>query len=325
MNRREFVIGGLTATACPIAAPAQQNAQIRRIGFLSGGSQAVSMPIVSGFTDGMRDLGYVEGKDFVMEWRFADGQYDRFPSLAEELVRLNVSAIVLGTGAAVRPTQEATKTIPIVMGYSSDPVGSGFVASLAHPGGNITGLASSLEDTAAKQLELLKTLVPNLSGVGVLVNPGAPMTAVLRNVQDSAKSVGLTETSVECASQKLIEGALKEFHNAQRGALLVIPDALFMINRQQIADLALTEGIPTVFAQREYVLAGGLVSYGENLKDFFRRSAAFVDKILKGSKPADLPIEQPIKFFLVINLKTAKVLGLTVPTSLLALADEVIE
>ena len=270
----------------------------------------------------MRDLGYVEGKDFTMEWRFADGNYDLFPALAEEIVRLQVSAIVLGSTAAVRPTQRVTTTIPIVMGIAVDPVANGFVQSLAHPGGNTTGLASSVEDTSSKQIELLATTLPKLSRVGLLANTASPITAiVLKGAQAFAQGAGVTIEVANASNPQDIDGAISTLKKARVGGILVIPDALFMTNRLQIANFALAERLPTFFSQREYVEAGGLLSYGENLKDFFR----FVDKILKGAKPGDLPIEQPTRFFLVINLKTAKTLGLAVPPTLLAVADEVIE
>ena len=326
MKRRDFItlLSG-TAAAWPLAARAQQTRKVWRVGFLSGSSRA-SMPVLSGFTQGMRELGYVENQDLFIEWRFAEGKYDRFPDFMAELVRLKVDAIVLGTPAAIRPAQQATSAIPIVIGYSVDPVKNGFVASLSRPGGNTTGLASSLEDSSTKQIELLATSVPKLSSVGLLMNPGTPTaSAVLSNAQASARKAGLETIPVEARSAEEIENAVSTLTNKRVGAVMVIPDALFFAERKRIAERTLQMLLPTVFAQREYVEAGGLMSYGENLKDFFRRAASFVDKIFKGAKPGDLPIEQPTRFYLVVNLKTAKALGLTISESFLLRADEVIE
>jgi putative ABC transport system substrate-binding protein len=326
MGRRKLImlLGG--AVAWPLAAQAQRAGNRWRIGFLSGASRAVGFDVIAGFPQGMRELGYVEGKDCIIEYRFAEGRYERFPELAAELVRLNVDVIVLGTPAAVRATQQATKTIPIVIGYSTDPVGNGFVASLAHPGGNTTGLASSLDDITEKHLELPSTALPNLSRVGLLTNPKNPNhVPVLTTAQVSAPKLGLTLVLAEAREPQEIESAFAKLTGEQVGAVIGVSDALFNMQRQRIAELAANHRLPTIFSQREYVAAGGLMSYGERMFDFFRRAASFVDKIFKGAKPMDLPIEQPTRFFLVVNLKTAKVLGLTLPESFLLRADEVIE
>jgi putative tryptophan/tyrosine transport system substrate-binding protein len=325
MRRREF-IAGLGGAAWPVVARAQLIGKVRRVGFLSGASRTAVADVIAGFPQGMRELGYVEKRDFIMEWRFADGRYERFPELAAELVRLNVDVIVLGTPAAVRAAQQATNSIPIIMGYSTDPVGNGFIASLAHPGGNTTGLASSLDEIISKQLELMVTAVPNLTRIGHLSNPENPNhIPVLTTVQASAQRAGLTLVPFEARNGQEIENAFALFTRERAGAVVVVPDAFFNTQRQQIAKLALSERLPTTFSQREYVAAGGLMGYGEKLFDFFRRAATFVDKIFKGAKPADLPVEQPTRFYLTINLTTAKALGLTIPETLLATADEVIQ
>ena len=274
----------------------------------------------------MRELGYVEGKDFVIEWRSVEGKYERFPEIAEELMRLKVDVFVTGVTAALPALKRATTTIPIVMAYSTDPVGNGLVASLVHPGGNITGLAGSSDDSSPKQLELLTTIVPNVSRIGLLGNPGTETySSVLSNAQDAAQRVGLSLVPIEARNQREIEDAFTEFAKERVPAVMVAVDAVFFGQRWRIAELALTNRLATMFALREYAEAGGLMSYGENIADFFRRAASFVDKIFKGARPGDLPIEQPTKFNLVINRKTADALGVTIPPQLYIFADEVIE
>jgi putative tryptophan/tyrosine transport system substrate-binding protein len=274
----------------------------------------------------MRELGYVEGKDFVIEWRFAEGRYERFPELAAELVDLKVEVIVLTTAAAIRPVQQVPGIPPIVMGYSTDPVGAGLVASLAQPGGNVTGLAGLSDETAPKQLQLLRSLVPNISRVGLLQNPGNSSSGPDRRAtQAAAQESQITIVLAEASQAEQIEGAFSTFAQQQVQAVKLTSDALFMINRRRIAQLALARGLPSIFPHREYAEAGGLMSYGESLKEFFHRAARYVDKILKGAKPSDLPIEQPTRFDLVINRKTAEVLGLSIPPNLYALTDEFVE
>jgi len=274
----------------------------------------------------MRELGYVENKDFVIEWRSANEQYERFPELARELIRLKVDVIVTAAGAAVRSLQDATTTIPIVWVYSTDPVGNGFVASLAHPGGNITGLAASSNDTAPKQLELLAMIAPSASRIGVLGNRSNPnFASVLKNAQVAGERVGLSITPVAAGNVEEIERAFAAFDQQGIQAVVATTDAVFFAQRERIAELALARRLPMMFSQREYVEAGGLMSYGENLSDFLRRAAVFVDKIFKGAKPADLPIEQPTRFHLVVNHKTVDALSLTIPPQIYTFADEVIE
>ena len=325
MKRREFITLLGSAAAWPLAARAQQPDGMRRIGFLGGGTVALQ-PIYNGLLQGMRELGYREGKDFVVEWRLAEGQYERFTEFAAEMVRLKVEVIVVSTPAAIRPTQQATSTIPIVMGYSTDPIGSGFVTSLAHPGGNVTGLASSLDDIVPKQIELLASAVPGLSRVGLLVNPGNPNTPpVLKSAQASARQAGFVLVAVEAQTPSELETALVTLTKERVGAVIVIADAFFNSQRRRLVELALQARLATMFGQREYAQEGGLMSYGESLFEFYRRAANYVDKIFKGAKPADLPIEQPTLFKLVINRKTADALGVTIPPQLYIFADEVIE
>jgi putative ABC transport system substrate-binding protein len=327
MRRREFItlLGGATAS-WPLAARAQQTGKVWRIGVPIVVSRETFSRVFAGFQQGMRELGYVEGKDFVVEWRSAEGRYERLPDVAAELVRLKVDIIVTGLSPSIRPLQQATSTIPIVMAYATDPVGNGFVASLAHPGGNTTGLAGSSDDTSPKQLELLAAIVTNPSRIGLLGNPDNPAYSPVRNgAQDAAKKAGLSLLTVEARSLQEIENAFAAFAKEHVQAVMVTTDAVFLGQQQRLAQLALTNRLPTMFSQREYVEAGGLMSYGESLFDFFRRAASFVDKIIKGAKPGDLPIEQPTKFNLVINRKTADALGVTIPAQLYIFADEVIE
>jgi putative tryptophan/tyrosine transport system substrate-binding protein len=326
VKRREFItlLGGAVA-AWPLAAHAQSAGGMRRIGFLGGGTVSLQ-PIYNGLLQGMRELGYREGKDFVVEWRLAEGQYERFTEFAAEMVRLKVEVIVVSTPAGIRPTQQATSTIPIVMGYSTDPIGSGFVTSLARPGGNVTGLASSLDDIVPKQIELLASAVPGLSRVGLLVNPGNPNTPpVLKSAQATARQTGFVLVAVEAQTPSELEVALVTLTKERVGAVIVIADAFFNSQRRRLVELALQARLPTMFGQREYAQEGGLMSYGESLFEFYRRAASYVDRIFKGAKPADLPIEQPTLFKLVINRKTADALGVTIPPQLYIFADEVIE
>ncbi len=321
MRRRDFItlLGGAIA-AWPLAVHAQQPARVRRIGFLAGGLRPV--PVNSnpygGFLRGMRELGYVEGRDFTIEWRFAEGRVDLFYHLAAELVRLNVDVIVLGTPLAVPAVQRATTIIPIVMGNSTDPVGSGYVASLAHPGGNITCLASSQDDVVPKQLDLLAMLVPNLARIGFHL-------LVLKIAQEAAGKAGIVLVPAQMRNAQDTASAFAMLTNEQVGAVVLTGDPLFLSQRQRIAEIALKARLPTIFTQREYVEAGGLMSYGGSLADLYRQAAFYVDKIFKGAKPADLPIQQPTRFFMVINRKTADALALTIPLQLLVLTDEVIE
>ena len=325
LKRRHFItLLGSAAAAWPLAARAQQGT-LRRIGFLYA-TVPVTDDLGRGFMQGMHELGYLEGRDFVVEWRSAEGQFERLSHLAAELVRLKVDVIVTGSALAVRPAQQATTTVPIVMCYSTDPVGNGFVASLARPGGNTTGLASSSEDSAPKHLELLATMVPKLSRVAVMTNPENPNSAaVIKNARSAAERVGLLVVPVEARNAQEIEDAFAALAKQSIAAVMVALDATFFFQRERIVQLALRNRIASIFPTREYAAAGGLMSYGESLREFYRRAASFVDKIFKGAKPGDLPIEQPTRFNLVINRKTADVLGLAIPPQLYIFADEVIE
>jgi putative ABC transport system substrate-binding protein len=327
MRRREFITGIGAAVVWPLHVSAQTPGKIWRIGFLAGSSRESVMQtgLASAFVQGMGELGYTEGKNFLIEWRFAEGRYDTFPKLAAELVGLKVDVIVLGTPAAVRPVQQATNTIPIVMAYSVDPVGSGFVASLAHPGGNTTGLASSLDESLPKQMELMAAVVPNLTRIGIVSNPRNRHTSALSTAEVSARTSGLVLVSVDATNSQELADAFSALGKERVGAAIILSDAFFNTERQRIAELAVSNRVATIFSQRQYVADGGLMSYGEALAEFFRRAAFYIDKLIMGAKPGDLPVEQPTRFFLVINLKTAKALGLTVPPTLMARADEVID
>jgi putative tryptophan/tyrosine transport system substrate-binding protein len=328
VKRRTFIAALGGAAAWPVVARAQATAKLRRIGILLGATPPAQFGLgfLGGFAKGMREFGYVDGKDFVIDWRSAEGVYERFPELAAELVRLKVNVLVAGTPAAVRPLQQATSTIPIVMAVATDPVGNGLVASLAHPGGNTTGLATSSDDSAPKQVELLMTVVPKLARVGILMNSGdASSSAIQANVQKAAQSAGLIAVPVAASNPAEIDNALAELAEKQVRAVIVASDALFFVQRRRLAQVALSMGLASMSQRREYVEAGGLMSYGESLEEFFRRAASFLDKIFNGANPGDLPIEQPTRFNLVINRKTAAALGLTIPPQLYIVADEVIE
>jgi putative ABC transport system substrate-binding protein len=327
VKRRAFMmfLGG--AAAWPLAARSQQTKKLWRLGLISGGSRPRVTEFIEAFLQGMRERGYIEGQDFVTHWLFAEGNYDRFAPFAAELVRANVDVIVLTTEAAIPVVQQATKTIPIVMVFSNDPVGNGFVASLARPGGNTTGLATSNEDTSAKQVELLANIVPGLSRIGFLLaaESSSGLPGIFTKARLAAESSHITMVPLRASNEDEFEKVFAQLGSAGGVAVMVASEAIFMMHRAKIAELMLKARLASMFVHREYVEAGGLMSYGENLKDYLRYSAVFVDKILKGAKPADLPVEQPTKFRLTINLMTAKTLGLQIPDKLLALADEVIE
>jgi putative tryptophan/tyrosine transport system substrate-binding protein len=328
VRRREFIalVGG--AIACPMGVRAQQQAgKVPRIGYLRGTSASDRPRLLDAFRQGLRELGWVEGQNIVIDYRFAEGRLDRLPDLAAELVRLKVDLIVsLGT-QGVTAAKNATETIPIVMIGVRDPVGTGLIASLAHPGGNVTGVSgyAGLE-TVAKQLELLKETVPKIRRVAILLNPtNAYHSLAMREVNVAAQTLGVQLQLLEARGPNEFDGAFAAMAKERVGALLVLSDVIFNNHRTRLADLAARSRLPAVYGVRESVEAGGLMSYGPSFLDFYRRSAAYVDKILKGARPADLPVEQPTQFELVINLQTAKTLGLTIPPTLLSRADEVIE
>ena len=328
MNRRDTVLAlvALAAAARSRASLAQQPGKVWRVGFLSPTSASVNPQYTGAFLKGMRDLGYVEGKNLVIEWRYADGKYDRLPGLAAELVQLKVDVIVAAGSPAISAAQKATTTIPIVMATTGDPVGSGFVKSLARPGGNITGLSNMAGDTGAKLVELLHSAVAKGSRVAVLVTPtSTTYGAIVESVQAGAQRAGVKTLVAEASSPQEIENAFSMIARENADAVIVVAASLFDLQKRQIAELALKYRIPSMFGNRANVEAGGLMSYGRRLTDNYRRAASYVDKILKGAKPGDLPVEQPVWFELVVNLKTAKALGLTIPQSLLLRADEVIQ
>jgi putative ABC transport system substrate-binding protein len=309
------------------AAAAQPPAKVPRVGYLSPGSSAdpVRLRRFEVFRQGLRELGYVEGQNIALESRWAEDTYERYPALAADLVRVPVDVIVAVGGAATQAAQQATRTIPIVMSAVIDPVGSGLVPSLAHPGGNVTGLSMMAPDLVGKQLEMLKELVPGVSQVALLWNPANPGSAPqLREAEAAARAAGVRLHTLEARVPQEIDSAFAALTREQAGALVVLADAIFINQRSQIAALAAARRLPAVYGAREFAEAGGLLAYSANGLDLHRRAAVYVDKILKGGKPADLPVEQPIKFDLVINLKTAQALGLTIPPSVLFQADEVI-
>ena len=306
-------------------AEAQQPKKVPRIGYLTAAPFSAITARTEAFRQGLRELGYVEGKNIVLEYRSAEGKFDRLPKLAAELVHLNVDVIVSAGGTVTRSAKEATATIPIVMAFDNDPVGNGFVASLARPGGNVTGLSNLSSELSGKRLELLKEIVPRLSRVAVLGNSTNPGNAqALRETELAARAFGVQLQYLDVPGPKDIETAFREASKGRADAVLVLPSSVATSQRKQIADLAIKNRLPAIYLP-EFVDAGGLMSYGASSTDLFRRAATYVDKILKGAKPADLPVQQPIKFDLVINLKTAKQIGLTIPPNVLARADKVIK
>jgi len=327
MDRRRFLLISLAgALAAPLAAGAQQPPKVARIGYLGYGAPGSDPSGIDGLRHGLRELGYVEGQNIAVEYRYAENRPERLPLLLRELIDLKVDVLLAqGTTVTASAKHHATKT-PVVT-VSGDPVGSGFVQSLARPGGNITGLSFALGTTfSGKWLELVREIVPKASRVGIMWNPTSHLGAAsLEEMKVLAPGFSLQLSSHPVRTSEEIDAAFASATRAHVGALIIQTDPLVVSQTTQIVRLATVSGIPTVYSLREFVDAGGLVSYGPSLFDLWRRAAAYVDKILKGAKPADLPIEQPTKFELVINLKTAKTLGLTIPPALLARADQVIE
>jgi putative ABC transport system substrate-binding protein len=305
-------------------AEAQQ--KIPRVGFLITAYRSAISARTEAFQQGLRELGYVEGKNIVIEWRSAEGQLDRLPALAAELVHLKVDVIVTTGSGVTRAAKEATVTIPIVMSQDNDPVGNGFVASLARPGGNITGLAILAPEISGKQVELLKETVPRLSRLAVLGPSTSPGTAqASKEVELAAGAFKVQFQYLDVRDSKDVETAFRAASKGRADAVLVLTGAVLNAQRKEIAELAVKSRLPAIFPFREYVEAGGLMSYSANFADLYRRAATFVDKILKGAKPTDLPVEQPMKFEFIINLKAAKQIGLTIPPNVLARADKIIK
>jgi putative ABC transport system substrate-binding protein len=329
MDRRDTVLALLALGVAPLATEAQQPARVARIGYLSP-NLASGPRLLNAFLRGLRDLGYVEGGNVVIEYRDAEGKLERIPALAAELVALKVD-VILAEGGTLGPrvAMQATRTIPIVFAGVGDPVGSGLVTSLARPGGNVTGLSTLNAELVGKRLELLKQAVPGVDRVAVLRQPRAlgERTAMdmLKAADVAARALGVQPQFIEAQGPDDFARAFADMTRARAGALTVLPSAMFLREHSRLADLAAKNRLPAVYVSREFVDAGGLMSYGANQSDLFRRAATYVDKILKGAKPGDLPVEQPTKFELVINLKTAKALGLTIPQSVLAHADETIQ
>jgi putative ABC transport system substrate-binding protein len=309
-----------------VSAYAQQPTKIPRIGYLAGASPSSNAARAEAFRQGLRELGYVEGKNIIIEWRFAEEKLDRLPALAAELVRLKVDVIVTAGPIPTRSAKEATSTISIVMTQDSDPVGNGFVASLARPGGNITGLSTLAPELSGKRLELLKEIVPRLSRMAVFGTSTFPGNAQsLKEVEFAAGAFGVKLQYLDVLVPKDIETAFRAASKERADAVLwLVAAAVSSAHRANIADLAVKGRLPVIYPGRSYVEAGGLMTYGANLNDLDRRATTYVDKILKGIKPADLPVEQPTKFELIINLKAAKQIGLTIPPNVLARADKVI-
>jgi putative ABC transport system substrate-binding protein len=324
-TRRKFLFAlGAGALAAPRPSFAQNQPKVWQIGFLAADS--ASTGLYDSFRRGMRDLGYVEGKTCVIQPRFADGKYERLPSLAEELVRSKVDVIVAVTTLSVQAAKKATTSIPIVMVAIPDPIGEGFAASLSRPQGNITGLSTIVTEASAKHVELLRGVIPNLSRIAVLMNPHNPSDSlILEQIGGAAFPSGVKVLTVEASTAAEIEAAFSAMTRARTQAVIVAADPFFDIQRDQIAKFAVENRLPTIYSNRESTEAGGLMSYGQHLADQYRRAAAYVDKILKGSRPSDLPVEQPLVLELVVNRKTAKALGLALPKDLLLRADRLID
>jgi putative ABC transport system substrate-binding protein len=319
-----LLITALLTTAFPLEA--QQPAKISRIGYLSAGSPSANSPRIEAFRQGLRELGYVEGKNIAIEWRYTEGKLDRLPALAAELVRLKVEVIVTSGPSVTRAAKDATTTIPIVMAFDIDPVGNGFIASLARPGGNITGLSALHPEISGKRLELLKEIVPRLSRVAVLGSSTVPGYAQeLKEIELAAGAFKVQLQYLDVLDPKDLETAFRNTSKERAGAALVLSSPVFGSHRTRIADLAVKSQLPAIYYTAQWVEDGGLVSYGVNTRDLDRRAATYVDKILKGRTPADLPVEQPMKFEFIVNLKAAKQIGLTIPPNVLVRADKVIK
>jgi len=320
------VVLALSLALAPLVGEAQQAGKMPRIGVLAGSLLSTNPARIKAFREGLGELGYVEGKSIVIEWRFLEDKGDRLPALAVELTRLKVDVLVAFGPASTQAAKEATNTIPIVMAQVNDPIGAGFVASLARPGGNITGLSVMAPELSGKKLELLKEIVPKLSRVAVFGTSTLPGNAQsVKETELAAKTLGLQLQYLGVEDPKDLDTAFRNAVSWRAHAMIFLQSRVFGSRRKALVELAVKNRLPAIYPQREYVEAGGLMSYGPSFNDLFRRAATYVDKILKGAKPADLPVEQPTKFELVVNLKTAKALGLTIPPSVLLQADRVIE
>ena len=327
MRRRNFImLMGGTAATWPLAARAQMQRKMARIGYLGAGIRTASPNPRDAFLQGLRDLGYVEGQNFVLVDRYAEGQQERLPELAAELVRLEVDIIVAPTSGSAKAAKDATPTIPIVMAASGDPIGLGLVAGLARPGGNVTGPSMMNAEIIGKRMQLLKEVVPGLARVAVLANSVNPIhTLFWRETEPAARELGLELQPVEARVPEDFEAAFAAATRGKAGALIAFDDALTYNYRTRVVALAAASRLPALYGYREFPDEGGLMSYGANMASHYRHAAGYVDKILRGARPGDIPVEQPTKFDLIVNLKTAKALGLELSPSLLARADEVIE
>jgi putative ABC transport system substrate-binding protein len=328
MARKTIIVVWLIALALASfrLAGAQQVGKVPRVGFLGAATAFAVAARVEAFRQGLRELGYVEGKNIVIQWRFAEGKVDRLPALIADLARIKVEVIVTAGGTVTRAAKEASVMIPIVMGFDNDPVGSAFVASLAHPGGNITGLSSLAPEISGKQLELLKETIPKLSRITVFGTSIQPATALsLRETQRSAEAFKVQIQYLDIQGPKDIENAFQDARKGRADAVLVLGSPILESHRTEVTDLAAKNRLPAIYHATEFVEAGGLMTYSVSLTDLFRRAATYVDKILKGAKPGDLPVEQPTKFDFIVNLKAAKQIGLTIPPNVLARADRVIK
>jgi ABC-type uncharacterized transport system substrate-binding protein len=324
-TRRAFLAGSVGLLATPRATGAQQSGKLRRIGFLWD-TPAVWPHALRAFREGLRDLGWVEGQNLVIEYRWAEGRFERLPGMVEELLRLKVELIVAPTSIYTGAARRVTTTVPLVFASHADPIGSGHVSSLARPGTNATGLTIVMSETMAKSVELLKAALPRLARIAVIWDPATPShQPALKAVEDAGRALGIGIQAVRIGDPAEFDGAFAAIIQERAGAVLVLSTPLFMGGTKRLAELGLSHKLPTMFGPREHVEAGGLLSYSPDRADLYRRAATYVDKILKGANPADLPVQQATKFELVINLKTAKALGLTIPPSVLARADEVIQ
>jgi len=320
------VVLALSLALAPLAGEAQQAGKMPRIGVLAAAPLSANPARIKAFREGLGELGYVEGKSIVIEWRFLEDKGDRLPALAVELTRLKVDVLVAFGPASTQAAKEATNTIPIVMAQVNDPIGAGFVASLARPGGNITGLSVMAPELSGKKLELLKEIVPKLSRVAVFGTSTLPGNAQsVKETELAAKTLGLQLQYLGVEDPKDLDTAFRNAVSWRAHAIIVLQSPVFGSRRKALAELAVKNRLPAMYPHSDYMDAGGLMFYGPSISDLFRRAATYVDKILKGAKPADLPVEQPTKFELVVNLKTAKALGLTIPPSVLLQADRVIE
>jgi putative ABC transport system substrate-binding protein len=324
-TRRDLLLAlGAGALTVPLASLAQNQPKVWQVGFLAADS--ASTHLYESFRQGMRERGYVEGKTCVIRPRFAEGRYERLPGLAEDLVRSKVDVIVAGTPLSVQAAKKATTSVPIVMVAIPDPIGEGFATSLSRPGGNITGLSTIVTEASAKHVEMLRIVIPNLSHIAVLINPSNPSDSlILEQISGAAFSSGVKVFLVEASTATQIEAGFSAMIRVRAEAVIVAADPFFDVQRDQIARLAIKNRLLTIYSNSEATEAGGLMSYGQDLSDQYRRAATYVDKILKGAKPSDLPVEQPLVLELVVNRKTAKAIGLALPKELLLRADKVID